>query len=69
MAEPLSRGIWTTAAPSASLLEGAGARVVSLAYPLPPFPRPLEAGYAVLLWAYKQRTRLAGPGRSAVSGR
>ncbi len=46
----------------ASLLEGAGARVVSVAYPLSPFPQPLETGYAVLQWAYKQRTRLAGAG-------
>jgi acetyl esterase/lipase len=42
--------------------EGAGARVVSVAYPLSPFPQPLETGYAVLQWAYKQRTRLAGAG-------
>lgn len=46
----------------ASLLEAAGARVVSVGYPLSPFPQPLETGYAVLQWAYKQRTRLAGHG-------
>lgn len=46
----------------ASLLEAAGARVVSVAYPLSPFPQPLETGYAVLQWAFKQRTRLAGAG-------
>ena len=47
------------------LLAAAGACVVSVAYPLAPehpFPRPLELGYAVLQWAYKQRTRLAGKG-------
>ena len=46
-----------------SSLAAAGACVVSLAYPLAPehpFPRPLELGYEVLLWAYKQRTKLAG---------
>lgn len=46
----------------AGLLEAAGARVISVGYPLTPFPQPLETGYAVLQWAYKQRTRLAGPG-------
>lgn len=46
----------------AGLLEAAGARVVSVGYPLSPFPKPLETGYAVLQWAYKQRTRLAGAG-------
>lgn len=46
----------------ASLLEAAGARVVSVAYPLSPFPQPLETGYAVLQWAFKQRARLAGSG-------
>lgn len=48
-----------------SSLAAAGACVVSVAYPLAPehpFPRPLELGYAVLQWAYKQRTRLAGKG-------
>jgi acetyl esterase/lipase len=48
-----------------SSLAAAGACVVSLAYPLAPehpFPRPLELGYEVLLWAYKQRTKLAGKG-------
>lgn len=47
------------------LLEAAGARVVSVAYPLAPahpFPQPLETGYAVLKWAFKHRSRLAGPG-------
>lgn len=46
----------------ARLLEAAGARVVSVAYPLSPFPQPLEIGYAVLQWAYKHRARLAGTG-------
>ncbi|WP_039048656.1 alpha/beta hydrolase [Comamonas thiooxydans] len=48
-----------------SSLAAAGACVVSLAYPLAPehpFPRPLELGYEVLLWAYKQRSKLAGKG-------
>lgn len=48
-----------------SSLAAAGACVVSVAYPLAPehpFPRPLELGYAVLQWAYRQRTRLAGKG-------
>ncbi|RYF66397.1 MAG: alpha/beta hydrolase, partial [Comamonadaceae bacterium] len=44
----------------AGLLEAAGALVVSVAYPLTPFPQPLETGYAVLKWAFKHRTRLAG---------
>ncbi|GAB2474061.1 alpha/beta hydrolase [Comamonas humi] len=46
-------------------LAAAGACVVSVAYPLAPqnpFPQPLELGYAVLQWAYKQRTKLAGKG-------
>lgn len=49
----------------AGLLQAAGARVVSVAYPLSPehpFPRPLEIGYVVLQWCYKHRTRLAGKG-------
>lgn len=46
----------------AGLLEGAGARVVSVAYPLSPFPQPQETGYAVLKWVFKHRTRLAGQG-------
>ena len=46
----------------ASLLQAAGARVVSVAYPLSPFPQPLETGYAVLQWAWRNRTRLAGKG-------
>lgn len=49
----------------AHLLEAAGARVVSVAYPLAPehpFPQPLEIGYGVLQWAFKHRARLAGKG-------
>ncbi len=49
----------------AGLMQAVGARVVSVAYPLSPehpFPRPLEIGYAVLQWGYKNRTRLAGKG-------
>lgn len=44
------------------MLAQAGAVAVSLAYPLTPFPEPIEVGYAVLEWLYKQRARLAGKG-------
>lgn len=47
----------------AGLVADAGAVVVSLDYPLAPaqpFPQAVEAGYAVLLWAYRQRRRLTG---------
>lgn len=49
----------------AGLLQAAGARVVSVAYPLSPdhpFPQPQETGYAVLQWAWRHRTKLAGSG-------
>ncbi|RZL93860.1 MAG: alpha/beta hydrolase [Variovorax sp.] len=46
----------------ARLLAKAGAVVVSLAYPLAPFPEPIEVGYAALEWLYKQRVKLAGKG-------
>jgi acetyl esterase/lipase len=49
----------------ARLLAGAGAVVVSLAYPLAPkapFPEPIEVGYAALEWLYKQRVKLGGKG-------
>ncbi|WP_440108176.1 alpha/beta hydrolase fold domain-containing protein [Acidovorax sp. BL-A-41-H1] len=46
----------------AALLEGAGALVVSVAYPLTPFPQPVDTGYGVLKWAYRNRARLAGQG-------
>lgn len=46
----------------ASLLAGAGAVVVSVAYPLTPFPQPVEVGYGVLQWVYRHRTRLGGQG-------
>ena len=49
----------------ANLLQEAGACVISVAYPLAPkhpFPQPLEIGYGVLQWAFKNRTRLAGKG-------
>ncbi|WP_326536056.1 alpha/beta hydrolase [Pseudorhodoferax sp.] len=49
----------------ASMLAGAGAIVVSIAYPLAPahpFPQALDVGYGVLEWAYKQRSKLAGTG-------
>jgi acetyl esterase/lipase len=47
----------------AALLADAGAVVVSVDYPLAPvhpFPQAVNAGYAVLQWAYKQRVKLAG---------
>lgn len=47
----------------ARLLSGAGAVVVSLAYPLAPanpFPAGVEASYAALEWLHRQRSRLAG---------
>ena len=49
----------------ARLLAGAGAVVVSVAYPLAPespFPEPIEVGYAALEWLYKQRVKLGGKG-------
>lgn len=49
----------------AHLLGLAGARVVSVAYPLAPqqrFPASVDAGYGALLWAHAKRQRLAGPG-------
>ena len=49
----------------ARMLAGAGAVVVSLAYPLAPaspFPEGIEVGYEVLAWVHKQRTKLAGQG-------
>jgi acetyl esterase len=46
----------------ARLLAKAGAVVVSLAYPLTPFPEPIEVGFAALEWLYKQRVKLAGKG-------
>jgi acetyl esterase len=46
----------------AGLLQAAGARVVSVAYPLSPFPQPQDTGYAVLQWAWRNRARLAGKG-------
>jgi acetyl esterase/lipase len=47
------------------LLAATGAVVVSLAYPLAPkypFPQPIEVGYAVLQWLYKQRVKMGGKG-------
>ncbi|MES2187339.1 MAG: alpha/beta hydrolase [Pseudomonadota bacterium] len=49
----------------ARMLAGAGAVVVSLAYPLAPahpFPEGMETGYATLEWLYKNRSKLAGRG-------
>jgi acetyl esterase len=46
----------------ARLLAASGAVVLSLAYPLKPFPEPIEVGYAALEWLYKQRVKLAGKG-------
>lgn len=47
----------------AQLIAGAGAVVASFDYPLAPqhrFPDAVEAGYAVLEWLYRQRSKLAG---------
>lgn len=47
----------------ARLLADAGAVVISVDYPLAPahpFPQALKAGYAVLVWAWKARHKLAG---------
>lgn len=44
------------------LLEGAGAVVVSVAYPLTPFPQPVDTGYEVLKWVHRNRTKLGGQG-------
>lgn len=46
----------------ATMLEGAGAVVVSVAYPLTPFPQPVNTGYEVLKWVYRHRAKLAGQG-------
>ena len=46
----------------AALLEGAGAVVVSVAYPLTPFPQPVDTGYGVLQWVHRHRTKLGGQG-------
>lgn len=46
----------------ASLLEGVGAVVVSVAYPLTPFPQPVDTGYEVLKWVHRNRTKLGGQG-------
>ncbi len=49
----------------ARLLARAGAVVLSLDYPLAPqrpFPQAGEVVHAALLWAHRQRVKLAGPG-------
>lgn len=46
----------------ATLLETVGAVVVSVAYPLTPFPQPVDTGYEVLKWAYRHRSKLGGQG-------
>lgn len=46
----------------ASLLQVAGAVVVSVEYPLTPFPQPVETGYDVLKWVHRNRTKLGGQG-------
>ena len=49
----------------ARLLAGAGAVVVSVAYPLAPvhpFPEGVETGYDVLAWVHRHRVKLAGQG-------
>jgi acetyl esterase len=47
------------------MLAGAGAVVVSLAYPLAPehpFPDGVDTGYGVLEWLYRHRVKLGGQG-------
>lgn len=46
----------------ARLLEAASAVVVSVAYPLTPFPQPVETGYDVLKWVHRNRVKLGGQG-------
>jgi acetyl esterase len=46
----------------AKLLEEASAVVVSVAYPLTPFPQPVETGYDVLKWVHRNRVKLGGQG-------
>ncbi|MDP3379062.1 MAG: alpha/beta hydrolase [Brevundimonas sp.] len=46
----------------ATLLESVGAVVVSVAYPLTPFPQPVDTGYDVLKWVHRNRTKLGGQG-------
>lgn len=46
----------------ATLLQQAGAVVVSVAYPLTPFPQPVDTGYDVLKWVHRNRTKLGGQG-------
>lgn len=56
-------GDLTTGEPMARLLTDSGSVVVSVDYPLAPahpFPQAVEAGYAVLEWAWKNRVKLAG---------
>ena len=53
----------------ASLLEGVGAVVVSVAYPLTPCPQPVDTGSGVLQWAYRTRARLAGQVRQRQAAR
>ena len=48
----------------ATLLEEAGAVVVSVAYPLTPFPQPVDTGYDVLKWVHRNRTKVGGQGAS-----
>lgn len=48
----------------AQLLADAGAMVLTIAYPLAPehpFPDAVEAGYAALEWAWRERVQIAGP--------
>lgn len=47
---------------ASNLLQAAGARVVSVAYPLAAFPQPQDTGYAVVQWAWLNRGKLAGKG-------
>lgn len=56
-------GSLDSSAPVIAALTAAGAVVVSVDYPLAPrsrFPDAIEAGHAALLWAQRQRGKLAG---------
>lgn len=44
------------------IFHSAGAIVVAVPYPQTPFPQPVNTGYGVLQWAYRQRNKLAGHG-------
>ena len=50
----------------AHLLEGAGAVVVSVAYPLTPFPQPVDTGYGVLQWVHSKAAPKPGDGATVM---